>query len=62
MEGTDAKRSWHEQQPFAGGRAAGVPCNSNWVTSEGDKKLAMLRDVVSAPLKRLFAAMRPSAA
>jgi hypothetical protein len=54
-----ADNSWHGHKPFAGERRV---IQFNWVTSEGDKKLAMLRHHVSAPLKRLFAAMRPSAA
>jgi SM-20-related protein len=51
--------SWHGHKPFAGERRV---IQFNWVTSEGDRTLAMLRHQVSAPLKRLFAAMRPSAA
>ena len=54
-----ADNSWHGHKPFAGERRV---IQFNWVTSEGDRKLAMLRHHVSAPLKRLFAAMRPSAA
>jgi hypothetical protein len=54
-----ADNSWHGHKSFAGERRV---IQFNWVTSEGDKKLAMLRHHVSAPLKRLFAAMRPSAA
>ena len=51
--------SWHGHKPFAGQRRV---IQFNWVTSEGDRRMAMLRHHVSAPLKRLFAAMRPSAA
>jgi SM-20-related protein len=51
--------SWHGHKSFAGERRV---IQFNWVTSEGDRRLAMLRHHVSAPLKRLFAAMRPSAA
>jgi SM-20-related protein len=54
-----ADNSWHGHKSFAGERRV---IQFNWVTSEGDRKLAMLRHHVSAPLKRLFAAMRPSAA
>jgi SM-20-related protein len=54
-----ADNSWHGHKPFAGERRV---IQFNWVTSEGDRTLAMLRHQVSAPLKRLFAAMRPSAA
>jgi hypothetical protein len=30
----------------------------NWVTSQGDRRIAMLRHRVSAPIKRLFGALR----
>ena len=53
-----ADNSWHGHKPFAGERRV---IQFNWVTSEGDRKLAMLRHHVSAPLKRLFAAVRPGA-
>jgi SM-20-related protein len=54
-----AGNSWHGHKPFAGERRV---IQFNWVTSEGDRKLAMLRHHVSAPFKRLIAAMRPRAA
>ena len=54
-----ADNSWHGHKSFSGERRV---IQFNWVTSEGDRKLAMLRHHFSAPLKRLFAAMRPSAA
>ena len=54
-----ADNSWHGHKPFTGERRV---IQFNWVTSEGDRRMAMLRHHVSAPLKRLFAAMRPSAA
>jgi SM-20-related protein len=54
-----ADNSWHGHKPFAGERRV---IQFNWVTSEGDRRLAMLRHQVSAPFKRLIAAMRPSAA
>src|ERR1700722_5927828 len=54
-----ADNSWHGHKSFAGERRV---IQFNWVTSEGDRRMAMLRHHVSAPLKRLFAAMRPSAA
>jgi SM-20-related protein len=54
-----AGNSWHGHKPFVGERRV---IQFNWVTSEGDKRLAMLRHHVSAPFKRLIAAMRPSAA
>jgi SM-20-related protein len=53
-----ADNSWHGHKPFAGERRV---IQFNWVTSEGDRKLAMLRHHVSAPLKRLFAAVRSGA-
>ena len=53
-----ADNSWHGHKPFAGERRV---IQFNWVTSEGDSKLAMLRHQVSAPLKRLLAAVRPGA-
>jgi SM-20-related protein len=53
-----ADNSWHGHKPFAGERRV---IQFNWVTSEGDRRLAMLRHHVSAPLKRLFAAVRPGA-
>ncbi len=54
-----ADNSWHGHKPFAGERRV---IQFNWVTSEGDRRLAMLRHHVSAPFKRLIAAMRPTAA
>jgi SM-20-related protein len=53
-----ADNSWHGHKPFAGERRV---IQFNWVTSEGDRKLAMLRHHVSAPFKRLIAAVRPGA-
>ena len=53
-----ADNSWHGHKPFAGERRV---IQFNWVTSEGDRKLAMLRHHVSAPFKRLMAAVRPGA-
>jgi SM-20-related protein len=53
-----AENSWHGHRPFAGERRV---IQFNWVTSEGDRRLAMLRHHVSAPFKRLFAVVRPSA-
>jgi SM-20-related protein len=53
-----AENSWHGHKPFAGERRV---IQFNWVTSEGDRKLAMLRHQVSAPFKRLLAAVRPGA-
>jgi SM-20-related protein len=47
-----ADNSWHGHKPFSGERRV---IQFNWVTSEGDRRLAMLRHHVSASLKRLFA-------
>jgi SM-20-related protein len=52
-----AENSWHGHKPFSGERRV---IQFNWVTSEGDRRIAMLRHNVSAPLKRLFAAMLPN--
>ncbi len=51
-----AENSWHGHKPFSGERRV---IQFNWVTSEGDRRIAMLRHQVSAPLKRLFAAVSP---
>jgi SM-20-related protein len=51
-----ADNSWHGHKPFTGERRV---IQFNWVTSEGDRRMAMLRHHVSAPLKRLFGAVRP---
>ena len=52
-----ADNSWHGHKPFAGPRRV---IQFNWVTSEGDRRIAMLRHHVSAPFKRMFAALLPS--
>ncbi len=46
-----AENSWHGHKPFSGERRV---IQFNWVTSEGDRRLAMLRHHVSASVKRLF--------
>jgi hypothetical protein len=51
-----ADNSWHGHKPFSGERRV---IQFNWVTSEGDRRIAMLRHHVSAPLKRLLAGVRP---
>jgi SM-20-related protein len=43
--------SWHGHKPFSGERRV---IQFNWVTSEGDRRIAMLRHHVSASFKRLF--------
>ena len=50
-----SENSWHGHKPFTGERRV---IQFNWVTSEGDKRLAMLRHHVSASVKRLFAGAR----
>ncbi|HME84511.1 MAG TPA: 2OG-Fe(II) oxygenase [Roseiarcus sp.] len=45
--------SWHGHKPFSGERRV---IQFNWVTSEGDRRIAMLRHQVSASFKRLLAA------
>jgi len=54
-----ADNSWHGHKPFAGERRV---IQFNWVTSEGDRRIAMLRHHVSAPLKRMISALLPSRA
>ena len=54
-----SENSWHGHKPFAGERRV---IQFNWVTSEGDRRIAMLRHHVSASFKRLFGkADRPAA-
>jgi SM-20-related protein len=54
-----SENSWHGHKPFSGERRV---IQFNWVTSEGDRRIAMLRHHVSASFKRLFSrADRPAA-
>jgi hypothetical protein len=53
-----ADNSWHGHKPFSGERRV---IQFNWVTSDGERRLAMLRHQVSASFKRLFAAAKPEA-
>ena len=46
-----SENSWHGHKPFSGERRV---IQFNWVTSEGDRRIAMLRRHVSASFKRLF--------
>jgi SM-20-related protein len=46
-----SENSWHGHKPFSGERRV---IQFNWVTSEGDRRIAMLRHHVSASFKRLF--------
>jgi SM-20-related protein len=49
-----AKNSWHGHKPFAGARRV---IQFNWVTSEKDQRIAMLRHHASAAMKRVTAAL-----
>jgi hypothetical protein len=51
-----ADNSWHGHKPFGGERRV---IQFNWVTSEGDRRMAMLRHHLSAPLKRMLGALVP---
>ncbi len=44
-------KSWHGHKPFSGERRV---IQFNWVTSEDDRRIAMLRHHVSASFKRMF--------
>jgi hypothetical protein len=46
-----ANNSWHGHKPFAGERRV---IQFNWVTSESDRRIAMLRHNLSASVKRIF--------
>src|SRR5262249_52136819 len=50
-----AENSWHGHKPFAGERRV---IQFNWVTSEGERRRAMPRHTLSAPIKRMAAALR----
>ena len=50
-----ADNSWHGHKPFSGPRRA---IQFNWVTSEGNRRIAMLRHHLSAPFKRMMGALR----
>jgi hypothetical protein len=52
-----ADNSWHGHKPSVGDRRV---IQFNWVTSEGNRRIAMLRHHVSAPFKRMLAALRQS--
>ncbi len=51
--------SFHGHKPFSGERRV---IQFNWVTSEGDRRVAMLRHQVSASFKRLLASVSPNRA
>ena len=50
--------SWHGHKPFTGERRV---IQFNWVTSEGDRRIAMLRHHLSAPFKRMLTTLFPAA-
>ena len=52
-----ADNSWHGHEPFVGERRV---IQFNWVTSEGNRQIAMLRHHASASLKRLLGLLVPS--
>jgi hypothetical protein len=60
MEGTllafkRAENSWHGHEPFVGERRV---IQFNWVTSEGNRQIAMFRHHASASFKRVLGALR----
>jgi SM-20-related protein len=54
-----SENSWHGHKAFSGERRV---IQFNWVTSDGDRRIAMLRHHVSASFKRLFASASPNRA
>jgi hypothetical protein len=50
-----ADNSWHGHEPFVGERRV---IQFNWVTSESNRQIAMLRHHASASLKRMLAMLR----
>jgi SM-20-related protein len=51
--------SWHGHEPFAGERRV---IQFNWLTSEGNRQIAMLRHHTSAAFKRVLQSFRPGRA
>ena len=51
--------SWHGHEPFDGQRRV---IQFNWVTSEGNRQIAMLRHHTSAAFKRVLQTVRPDRA
>ena len=51
-----ADNSWHGHEPFVGERRV---IQFNWVTSEGNRQIAMLRHHASASLKRVLGLLVP---
>jgi SM-20-related protein len=52
-----AENSWHGHKPFVGVRRV---IQFNWVTSEKDQRIAMLRHHASAAMKRMIAKLIPA--
>ena len=50
-----SNNSWHGHEPFVGERRV---IQFNWVTSEGNRQIAMLRHHASASLKRMLAMLQ----
>jgi hypothetical protein len=53
-----ADNSWHGHQPFVGERRV---IQFNWVTSERDRRMAMVRHHFSGPFKRLVSGLKAAA-
>jgi SM-20-related protein len=51
-----AANSWHGHEPFVGERRV---IQFNWVTSEGNRQIAMLRHHASASFKRMLGRLMP---
>jgi hypothetical protein len=51
--------SWHGHEPFAGERRV---IQFNWLTSEGNRQIAMLRHHTSAAFKRVLQTLKPDRA
>jgi SM-20-related protein len=54
-----SNNSWHGHEPFAGERRV---IQFNWLTSQGNQQIAMLRHHTSASFKRLLQMIRPARA
>jgi SM-20-related protein len=54
-----SNNSWHGHEPFVGERRV---VQFNWLTSEGNRQIAMLRHQTSASLKRVLQMILPSRA
>jgi hypothetical protein len=52
-----SNNSWHGHEPFVGERRV---IQFNWLTSQGNRQIAMLRHHTSASLKRLLQMVMPS--